>query len=185
MQSLNIFIGQSLKNFIKVGAFLPSTPLLARRMVKGIESSVIVELGPGTGVFTKEILKKLPKDGRLIAIENNEIFVRYLKDKIKDKRLEICIGDAINLKDLLNKRGINKVSYIISGLPLGNFNKDLKNKILKEISNSLDDHGTFIQFEYLLAGMRAVKSVFPHISLSYEIWNIPPAFVMRCRKSKK
>ena len=182
MQSFNAFIGQSLKHFIKVGSLVPSSSHLARRMMKGVNAPVVLELGPGTGVFTKEILSKLPKDGLLISIESNEYFSKYLADKIKDKRLKLYTGDAMYLKDFLKRNGIEKVSCIISGLPIGNFKTEDKKRILKEISDALDDNGVFIQFEYLLAGIKSVKKVFPKISLDFELLNFPPAFVMRCKK---
>ena len=36
----------------------------------------IVELGPGTGSFTKEIMKRKEQSTKLILIESNEIFVK-------------------------------------------------------------------------------------------------------------
>ena len=47
------------------------------------KSDVIVEYGPGTGVFTTVLLKNMPKDSKLIAIERNQNFCRYLKKHIK------------------------------------------------------------------------------------------------------
>lgn len=184
MNSFNTFASQSLKHFIKIGAILPSSNRLAKRMVKDVKKPIVLELGPGTGVFTKKILKKLPKEGRLISIEDNEVFVKYLKNQIKDKRFKIIMGDALKLKEILNKNGIKKVGCIISGLPLGHFKRELKQKILKEIAECLENDGIFIQFEYLLAGMKAVKKFFPYISISCEILNLPPAFVMKCKKEK-
>lgn len=185
MQSFNTFVAQSIKHFVKVGSLVPSSTFLAKRMTKGMKSQVVLELGPGTGVFTKEILRKLPSNGKLISIESNQSFVKYLKDKIKDKRLKICNGDALLLKKHLLDHGIKKVDVIISGLPIGNFKKEEKKRILDEIAECLEDDGTFIQFEYFLAGIMAVKKVFPKISISFELFNFPPAFVMRCKKIKK
>jgi len=183
MKSKLIFIGQSIKSFIKIGAFLPSSKRLAKKMVKDMKSTVILELGPGTGVFTIEILKKLPKNGKLISIESNESFIKYLKDKIKDERLILCNGNALMLKDFLKENGIDKVSYIVSGLPLGHFSKDLKAGILKEIFNCLENDGVFVQFEYFMAGIFSIKKFFPDIKIDFELLNFPPAFVMKCRKS--
>jgi phospholipid N-methyltransferase len=174
MRHLNTFVGQSLKDFIR----------LARRMVKDINSPVVVELGPGTGVITKEILKRLPQNGLLISIENNIKFVRYLEDHIKDERLVLCTGDAMDLKTILQKNGVEKVGCIVSGLPLGHFKSDDKRRLLKEINACLEDGGVFVQFQYFLAGIRAIKSIFPWVNISYEIFNMPPAFVMKCRKQK-
>jgi phospholipid N-methyltransferase len=185
MKSFNAFVGQSLKHFISVGSLVPSSRYLAKRIVKGIKSPVVLELGPGTGVFTREILRVLPKDGILISIESNEIFVKYLENQIKDKRLRLYKGNALHLKKFLKENGLEKVDCIVSGLPIGNFSKEDKQRILKEISESLDEGGTYIQFEYFLAGIMAVKKVFPKISLDFELLNFPPAFVMRCKKSKK
>lgn len=185
MQSFNTFVGQSLKNFIKVGSLVPSSKFLAKRITKNMKSHVVLELGPGTGVFTEEILKKLPPNGQLISIESNDLFVKHLENKIKDKRLKVYNGDALFLKKYLKDHGLEKVNVIISGLPIGNFKKEQKKKLLNEIADCLEDDGTFIQFEYFLAGMKAVKKVFPKISISFELLNFPPAFVMRCKKTKK
>ena len=78
MQSFNTFLGQSFRNFLTVGAISPSSKYLAKRMVKNVKGPVILELGPGTGVFTKEILRVLPPNGILISIESNETFVNYM-----------------------------------------------------------------------------------------------------------
>ncbi len=185
MHSFDTFIGQSLRHFIKIGSVFPSSNYLARRMVKGINSKVVVELGPGTGVFTTEILKVLPEDGILISIESNKSFVDYLNKRIFDKRLRLYNGDALKLKEYLKENQIDTVDCVVSGLPLGHFNAEMKNGILNAIYNSLSDDGVYIQFEYFLAGIRSIKRYFPRVSLSFELFNIPPAFVIRCKKIKK
>ncbi len=185
MQAFDIFINQSFKKFLKTGAFFPSSKFLARRMTKNINCKSVLELGPGTGVFTKEILKKLPKDGILISIESNETFSEYLKKEINDSRFILFTGDALLMKKYLLEEGIENVDCVISGLPLGHFNKDLKDKILNESKSILKDNGEFVQFEYFLAGIRSIKSIFPFLSISFELFNFPPAFVIRCKKIKK
>jgi len=182
MRSANIFINQSFKSLAQVGSVWPSSGRLARRMVKGIKGPVVLELGPGTGIFTKEILKKLPPKGKLICIENNATFIKYLRREIKDKRFKLCAGDALMLKKFLAKNGVAKVDCVVSGLPLGNFKRETKQHILKEIAACLNDQGLFVQFEYLMAAIKDIKKVFPSIAISFELFNIPPAFVMRCQK---
>ncbi len=185
MNNLKTFIKQSVKNFIEVGAILPSSSFLARRMIKNIKSPIILELGPGTGVFTKEILKKLPKDGILISIESNTEFYNHLKSKIKDSRLKLYNGDALLMNEFLQKNNINKVDCVISGLPLGHFKNEFRDKILNEISLSLNENGDYIQFQYILADIVGIKKIFSNIKISYELFNFPPAFVIMCKKSKK
>lgn len=182
MYPFKLFIRQSLKNFIEVGAFLPSSKFLAKRMLKGIYGPVILELGPGTGVFTKEILKRLPDNGLLISIESNRNFFNHLQENIKDKRLKIYNDDARSMRNLLNLNNLNKVDCIISGLPLGNFKKEVSEEILKRANECLAEHGTYVQFQYLLVNILNIKNVFPRIKISYEFFNFPPAFVMKCTK---
>jgi phospholipid N-methyltransferase len=91
-------------------------------------------------------------------------------------------SDALQLKDILKQNGIDKVDCIISGLPLGHFSSGLKRNILEKIKNSLSDHGIYVQFEYFLAGIKSIKRFFPNVTFSFELLNIPPAFVIRCKK---
>ena len=182
MENIKKFLGQASCHFITTGAFLPSSKFLAKRMIDKMKGKVIIELGPGTGIFTEEILRLLPKDGLLISIEKNKVFSDYLGEKIKDKRFKLYNGDASNMSLYLQENGYEKVDYIVSGLPLGHFNREVKGKILSEAKKCLSNDGMFVQFEYLLAGYSSVKKVFPEVSISFELFNLPPAFVMRCRK---
>lgn len=185
MESFTKFVSQSFRHFITTGAFLPSSDFLARRMTDKMSGKVIVELGPGTGVFTEEILKSLPKDGLLISIEKNKVFFDYLKNKISDRRLILYYGDACDISLYLKENGYEKADYIVSGLPLGHFSREVNGKILSEAKKCLSNDGLFVQFEYLLAGYKSIKKVFPRVSISFELFNLPPAFVMRCRKLEK
>lgn len=182
MKSSSLFIGQSIKNIIKIGSIVPSSYWLAKRVARHIEAKVVVELGPGTGVFTKEILKRLPADGKLICVENNIPFIDHLQGAVVDSRLQVLVGDALDLGNLLKNIGINKVDCIVSGLPIANFTKSDRGKVLQEIHDCLKKDGKFIQFEYFLAAIKSIKRFFPRMHISYEIFNIPPAFVMECTK---
>ena len=54
-----------------VGSVLPSSRFLSKKMLQPIQfatANVIVELGPGTGVFTKALLKAMPQDSQLLVI---------------------------------------------------------------------------------------------------------------------
>lgn len=73
----------------------------------------IIEIGPGTGALTKEILKNNPR--KLICIEKDKNFVNSLKKfSNKEKTLSIINADIlkINLKKLISKDTI-----IIGNLP--------------------------------------------------------------------
>jgi Phospholipid N-methyltransferase len=66
-------------------------------MYGGIDFSkvkCIVEFGPGTGVFTREILKRLNDDAQIIIFETNPSFYQKLKSEIKDERALILNESA-------------------------------------------------------------------------------------------
>lgn len=75
---LNDFIAQPRQ----VGAICASSPALAQKMVEGIgwfSAQNIVEIGPGTGAFTSEILKKKHNNAHFVAIEINAKMVEILQ----------------------------------------------------------------------------------------------------------
>ena len=59
-----IFLSQLFKSPIETGAIAPTSEKLSKLIVDMAnlsEKKFVVELGPGTGVFTKEIMKNIPK----------------------------------------------------------------------------------------------------------------------------
>ena len=62
------FLSEFIKHPKNTGAIAPSSNILAKAMVDAIDFDVakcIVELGPGTGSFTKEIMKRKRKEQHL------------------------------------------------------------------------------------------------------------------------
>ena len=167
------------------GSFFPSSKFLCRRMLQPLvmrKNIVIVELGAGTGAFTSEIVRRLPKDGKLLVFEINKKQADFLRALIADSRVEIIEDDAKNISFHLKRLNLIKADYVISGLPLGNFSKIKKIEILKAIVDNLKDDGIYIQFQYFLQSLLFITKYFNIKILCYELRNIPPAFVYECRK---
>ena len=79
-----------------IGSVRPSSSFLAEKMLKHIDfntDKIIVELGPGTGVFTEKIIAKMGVDSKLLVFELNKTFIRNLRKTIKDDRV-ILINDS-------------------------------------------------------------------------------------------
>ena len=71
-----------------------------------IRNKIIIEIGPGTGQLTDEIIKLNPK--KLILIEKNNKLFKLLKKKYKKlDYMEILNIDAINLDVNLNCAALN------------------------------------------------------------------------------
>jgi phospholipid N-methyltransferase len=182
-----LFLKESLKGFKVHGSFFPSSKFLGERMLDNVEMKsgiCIIELGAGTGAFTKQILNRLPADGKLIVFEINPSMVEFLKSNFIDPRLFILEADASDIVTAIQKIGIANVDYIISGLPLGNFRRIERDRILRSIVASLNENGTYLQFQYLLASYLHIKEHFVTKIVGYEYRNIPPAFIYHCKKKK-
>jgi phospholipid N-methyltransferase len=179
------FIKQYIKNPKTVGAVAPSSEKLAYRMVEDIDflnASCIVEYGPGTGVFTEKILNKKKDSTIFIAIEYNVDFYEILKDKFKDRTNFILINDsAENLKKYLDKYNIDKVDYIVSGLPFASLPDAMSKKILSITKEILKVKGEFITFQYTLFKMKLFRRYFDKIKTKKVLLNLPPAYVLRCK----
>lgn len=176
----------------RVGALWPSSPSLCRMMVSRIgveEADLVVELGPGTGVITREIIRMLPEKGKLVAVELDEMLCIQLHRNFPD--VEILHDSASRLVEILAERSLPRANAIISGLPWAVFPESLQREILDAVAGSLAPDGWFTTFAYLQglmlpAGMRfrrLLNETFGEVLTSSVVWrNLPPAFVYRCRR---
>ncbi|MEK7609678.1 MAG: rRNA adenine N-6-methyltransferase family protein [Patescibacteria group bacterium] len=183
--ALGLFFREGIKRFKVHGSLLPSSRYLSRKILKQVEMRegiFIVELGAGTGAFTNMILSEMPKTGKLVIFEINPILVKHLRDSIIDSRVIIIEADAVDIAGHLRNLNLTKPDYIISGIPIGNFSKSMRNSLLMAIHGSLSDTGLFIQFQYFLSSLISVKKLFDAKIIGYECRNLPPAFIYGCRK---
>ena len=162
------FVSEFLKHPKQVGAVAESSKFLARKMVRQMSGATnIVEFGPGTGPVTREILKHLPKDGRLTCFEINSSFCEQLKT-IKDPRLKIINDDVKNCGQY-----VDNFDCVISSLPLAVFDKSEKEEVLALTSKSR----TYIQFQYNPFLKPKLKRYFRDVKIKFVPLNLPPAFV--------
>ena len=176
------FIKESLKNLKEVGTLLPSSKFVVSKMIEPInfENDItILELGPGTGVITKEILKKMSKKSKLICFETNKSFLKELKGKISEE-FTLINDSAENMKSHLNKLNITKVDYIISSVPLVTLQKEITNKILLSSSETLGKNKKFIQLQYSKLMDKRLEHYFNQIDITFTPINYIPAFIYTC-----
>lgn len=185
-----------LYNFIRypfaTGAVLPSSRRLAARMVdgSGIDAAkTVVELGPGTGVFTRAISERIGSETVYLGIELREKFAALVSEKFPD----LCIvnDSAENIVENLAKLDRTEADTIISGLPWAAFDTDLQRRIMASVTEALAPGGKFATFTYLhavrLPAARRFRALldenFSEVRESKTVWrNMPPAFVYHCTK---
>ena len=176
---------EALKSIKSSGTLAPSSQWLTKRILNEInfdKAKLLVEFGGGSGVFTKKLLSKLAPDGRLIVFEVNPFFYKELL-KINDDRITVLNISAEKLSDVLKTNNLEKIDYIVSGLPLSNMKLVTVNQVLNISYDNLRVGGVFLQFQYSLRFYRKLSTIFNNnIVLNFEFLNFPPAFVYTCIK---
>ena len=178
------FFRQWLKNPLGIAALSPSGQQLARQMIAELPHGTkrVIELGGGTGVFTRAMLGHgiAPKD--LLVLELNEALFQHLRARFPDVRVE-C-GDARELKAIAKRNGFldaGPADAIISGLGLLSMSKRIQKEILEAAFSTLKPDGRLIQFTY---GPKSpvTRESLAEMDLSvrrggFAWWNVPPASV--------
>ncbi len=184
------FLNQFRNTPRSIGAIAPSSRGLAEAMIEPIDfktARVIVEFGPGTGVMTGAIVKRLGPDTRYVGVEINETFCETLT--VRFPHLQFFNRGAQDIKEILHALELDKVDAIVCGLPWASLPIELQGRIMAAILDVLKPGGIFVTFAYLqglvmpAAGMlrRRLKSQFSAVKTTKIIWqNLPPAFAYVC-----
>lgn len=179
-----------LKNFIlqpnTIGSITPSSKYLCSSMLKNINfegCNTIVEYGAGTGIFTKEIIKRKRNDTLFISFEiNDELFDKIKKLHAPQNNIYIIKDSAENLSLYLNKLGKHEVDNVISGLPFAVLPVEKSKAIIKNTFEVLKVGGEFTTFQYSLQFLKTIKKYSSKVKMGIQLFNIPPAFIYYCNK---
>jgi phospholipid N-methyltransferase len=158
------FIRESRRHFRDTGALFPSSRFLGHALVSQLRRrrapSRILEVGPGTGSVTVQILRRLIPGDQLDLVELNEHFIELLRVRFENewkfwrhRERTRLIHSAV---EQLSGEGV--YDYIISGLPLNNFPVDRVREIYRTYSRLLKAGGTLTYYEYVW--IRQLKSPF-------------------------
>ncbi len=176
------------KEFLRdhnVASVVPTSTHAIKRVCAGMDFSkqnVIIEYGPGTGVFTRFLLKKMGPDSKLIAIDTNATFVEHLR-RIGDPRLVVVNDSAKNVKEILARQGEPRADYVISGIPFSYFDGQLRDSIVKDTRDVLGPDGRFLVYQFVPHVRKPLKAHFQSVHTGYEFFNIPPFFVFEAASS--
>ncbi len=173
-----------LKAFIKdknVASVTPTSGVCVKRLCSKInfdQTDLIVEYGPGTGVFSNFLLKNMKNDARLILIERNKDFGSILQRKLHDPRVIVVNDSAENVLETLRACKESQADYIISGIPFIMIKDEMKQKILYNTHRALKYGGKFLVYQTCFQTDSHLKvhleKYFPSVVTKYEVRNIPP-----------
>ncbi|MCL0044465.1 hypothetical protein M1N24_02905 [Dehalococcoidia bacterium] len=176
-----------LRHPLQLGALFPSSSALSSLMVRHIKPGThgpILELGPGTGSFTRALLRRGIPEGQLVLLEQSPDFTTLLRNSFPEATV-IC-GDAKDVAAIMRPLGIEEVNEIVSGIPLNAMGGELRQTICDEGFKLLRLGGSFAQVSYLprcsipnnIITTHSAKKVYCGMALR----NIPPGFVWRAEK---
>lgn len=174
---LVLFLRQLARNPVQTSAIVPSSGFLARAMVAGLGSSSgrVVEFGPGTGVFTRAILKAGVRPQDLVLFEMNPEFATHLRRQFPGVTVHVA-----GAQDVAKHCAVG-VDTVISGLPLLSMPAEIRRAIVGGGFNVLRKGGAMVQFTYGPKPPLDPES-FNALGLTHQrkskIWfNFPPATV--------
>lgn len=199
--SLPLFVSQSVRDFRTTGALAPSSSTLASEMSAALRERTgpltVLEVGAGTGPFTRAMLPLLTPGASLDVVECNPRFVPLLSTILQ----QAPEGVRTRLHQTHVEQFETDRSYdvIVSGLPFTNFTPDLVRLIMDRYLQLLRPSGELTYFSYLASAVaraltgspvdtkrhRAVENVLADYRRTHGrdrnlIWsNLPPATVHR------
>src|ERR1700687_815063 len=146
MNALSFFL-QWLSDPLQVGAVAPSSPALAAVITAEIApaSAPVIELGPGSGAFTRALLERGIPQQRLALIERSPKFACALRESFPEARVLCVDAAAISSIDIFSGE---KVGAVVSGLPLLLMSPRKVSAILGSAFKCLRPGGAFYQFTY-------------------------------------
>ena len=176
------------RNFFRhprmLGSIVPSSRFLIRELLNPVDwtrARVIVEYGPGVGVITAEVLRRMRADALLIAIEMNPDFVSYLRGALTDPRLRVVEGSAESVDEILRRFGQHQADYIISGIPFSTIPAPLRERILRTTRAVLAPGGAFLVYQFSTRVLEDLRRIFGYVGRKFEPLNVLPAHLFFCR----
>jgi len=173
---------------LRVAAVVPSSSALADAITAEItqESAPVIELGAGTGVFTRALIAQGVPEERLALIEYGSDFARLLQFRFPAAR--VLRMDAARLRHVEPLDG-EGAGAVVSGLPLLSMRPEKVTAILEGAFTHMRADGAFYQFTYALRcpvprpilnrlGLQAIR-------IGRTLANVPPAAVYRIRRPPK
>jgi phosphatidylethanolamine/phosphatidyl-N-methylethanolamine N-methyltransferase len=179
------FLAAWVKKPRQTASVVPSSRYLARLMVQNInpQGSRVIELGGGTGVFTRAILATGLPSEKLEVVEINTGFARNLRRHFPS--VAIVEHPAQSLTGhIAGAEG--SYQSVISGLPLLAMDRSAHIAILKQAFSLLAEGGEFVQFTYSIRPPVS-SEVLDELGLKstrvgQTVRNFPPATVFSFRR---
>ncbi len=158
------FLGEAVRNYRTTGAVAPSSRALSRAMTSNLHALAgprrFLEVGSGTGAFTRHILQGMEEGDHLDAVELSEAFATSLEEDVLSPHRREHPGQTVRVHQCPIEDADLDAPYhaIVCGLPFNNFPLELTRRIFDRMLGVLAPGGWLTYFEYV--GMRPMKAPF-------------------------
>ncbi len=175
-----VFFEGFLKHPVMVGSIIPSSRFTITKMLAPLnweECELFVEYGPGVGTFCRPVLDRLRRDGVLIVIDTNPLYIDYLRATISDSRFHAVLGSAADVEEIVRAHGYDHADYVLSGLPFSTLPDGVGPAIAEATWNVLRPGGAFLVYQVTAKARAFMDRHFKRIDNGFELWNVPPSFL--------
>jgi phosphatidylethanolamine/phosphatidyl-N-methylethanolamine N-methyltransferase len=184
VREIAVFFGELLRHPAGVAAIAPSSAATALRITLGLENvqGPVVEIGPGTGSFTRAILARGVAPERLTLMETSERFCVELERQFPGVR--VLNRPAQDIAGI----GLEGIGAVISGVPVlarPRIQRAVVGEALKVMRpDSFMNQITYSPLPPIPPEMREELGI--EVEDLGVVWaNIPPAHIFRFRVGRR
>jgi phosphatidylethanolamine/phosphatidyl-N-methylethanolamine N-methyltransferase len=161
----------------QVGAIVPTSSITARKMASVVDLSSglpVLELGPGTGVITKQILARGIAPDKIVSVEYSRDFYERLVEDYAG--VNFIHGDAFDLEKTLGTFAGQTFDSVISAVPLLSFPMEARIRLIDDLLTRIPAGRPVVQITYGPVSPVIAKPDRYHIQhFDFIVRNIPPA----------
>lgn len=163
-----------------VGSIIPSSRSTIDKMLAPVnwdECKLFVEYGPGVGTFCQPVLDRLPRDGELLVIDTNPLFIDYLKKTIGDSRFHPVLGSAEDVEEIVRSLGHEHADYVLSGLPFSTLPEGVGPAIAAATHRVIRPGGAFLTYQFSAVARDLTARFFDRVETGMTWLNVPPCLL--------
>ena len=136
----------------QTGSIAPSSKFLAKDLVAQMKKDLnsdqckplnVLEVGPGTGPLTKQIVKHLRPKDTLDIVEIHKKFYQIVKSRYRQPNIQVHHADILQFQPEY------KYDFIFSSLPYENMPANISRQIWEKKLNLCADHACISYFKYV------------------------------------
>lgn len=173
---------QFFKTFLrdrKIASVAPTSAAAVSRICRPLDCTrptIVIELGPGNGVFTRYLLSRCTADSRLLAVELNPTFAAAIR-RFNDARVAVANDSAERLAAIIAASQFPPADAVISGIPLSFMSGSRQRAVMRQVFHALKPGGVFIVYQFSRQAGAHLRAVFPRVE-RFRVWrNLPPLVV--------